>query len=88
MSEVAEVTKAEAAEIVRRFRLRGLPLSTLDETYYYEGPEQPSAADVFGDKLDKRPWIICHRWEGYGPARYLVNSPALDALTAKSPPLP
>lgn len=68
-----EITKAEAQALIKANGWRGLPLSTLDETYYFDGPGSPAAADVFGDKPDKRPVRLTHKWEGYGPERFILH---------------
>ena len=70
------VTREEAKRLVKAHGWIGLPLSTLDETYYFDGPQPPNADDVFGDKPDKRPWRMIHKWEGYGPEQFILADPA------------
>ena len=68
-----EITHSEAVAAIHAHGWRGLPCSTLDETYYFDGPEEPTAADIFGDKQPKRPWRLLHKWAGYGPEKFFLS---------------
>jgi predicted dithiol-disulfide oxidoreductase (DUF899 family) len=68
-----EITREEATRMVRENGWRELPLTTIDASYYFDGPETPDSADVFGDKRNKRPWRLIHHWAGYGPERFVVR---------------
>lgn len=82
MSEFHEVTREVATRIVRDLGLRGLPCTTLDETYYFDGPQAPHSEDIFGDKQPKRPWRLCHKWAGYGPERFEVTQETMTRWRA------